>query len=78
MRERWKLLSAVVRGRRVRRSVREQLQVSTSALLYPFNVMQLADFFNSLLRRMGGKRKFLDIRERLGPRKTGLTCESLD
>ena len=34
MRGRWELLTAVVRGRRVRRSVREQLQVRTSALLY--------------------------------------------
>ena len=34
MRGRWELLTAVVRGRRVRRSVREQLQVCTSALLY--------------------------------------------
>ncbi len=35
MRARWKLLAAVVRGRRVRRSVRERLQVRASALLYP-------------------------------------------
>jgi len=35
VRERWKLLSAVVRGRRVRRSIQERLQVSASALLYP-------------------------------------------
>ena len=37
MRGRWSLLTAVVRGRRVRRSVREQLQVCTSALLYPLS-----------------------------------------
>ncbi len=36
MRGRWELLTAMVRGRRVRRSVREQLHVCTSALLYPF------------------------------------------
>jgi hypothetical protein len=30
-------LSAVVRSRRVRRNVREQLQVNTSALLYPIS-----------------------------------------
>ena len=35
MRGRWELLTAVVRGRCVRRSVREHLQVCTSALLYP-------------------------------------------
>ena len=35
MRGRWELLTAVVRGRRVRRSVQEQIQLSTSALLYP-------------------------------------------
>ncbi len=35
MRGRWSLLTAVVRGRRVRRSGREQLQAGTSALLYP-------------------------------------------
>jgi len=29
------LLTAMVRGRRVRRSVRAQLQLGTSALLYP-------------------------------------------
>jgi len=34
MRGRWSLLTAVVRGRRVRRSGRERLQVGTSALLY--------------------------------------------
>ncbi len=32
---RWKPLSAVVRGRLVRRNVREWFQVSASALLYP-------------------------------------------
>ncbi len=41
MRGRWKPLSAVVRGKRVRRCVRERLQVSASALLYPLPV----DFF---------------------------------
>ena len=35
MRGHWKPLSAGVRGRRVRQSVRERLQVSASALLYP-------------------------------------------
>ena len=35
MRGHWELLTTVVRSRRVRRSVREQLQVCTSALLYP-------------------------------------------
>jgi len=40
MRGRWELLTAVVRGRRVRRSVREQLQLNTSALLYP--ILKLA------------------------------------
>ena len=38
MRGRWSLLTAVVRGRRVRRSGREQLQAGTSALLYPYGV----------------------------------------
>ncbi len=36
MRGRWEFLSAVVRGRRVRRSVRKQFQICTSALLYLF------------------------------------------
>ncbi len=40
-RGRWKPLTAVVRGRRVRRSVRERLQVSTSALLYLFLLLFL-------------------------------------
>lgn len=35
MRGRWKPLSAVVRGRRVRKRVREWLPVPSSALLYP-------------------------------------------
>jgi hypothetical protein len=35
MRGRWSFLTTVVRGRRVRRRVREQFQVSASALLYP-------------------------------------------
>ena len=40
MRGRWEFLTAVVRGRRVRRSVRESLQVSTSVLLYPNHVAE--------------------------------------
>ncbi len=37
----------MVRGRRVRRSVREWFQVSTSALLYPFIPVTLIQRFGS-------------------------------
>ena len=44
---RWKPLTAVVRSRRVRRSVRERLKVSASALLYPSSTDQyLHDAFD--------------------------------
>ncbi len=51
MRGRWSLLTAVVRGRRVRRSVRKQFQVCTSALLYP--IMRLGAFSTTLESDVG-------------------------